>query len=192
MKFCKTLIITTSLLFSTMAFSAESEDVEKLRAEQIKKWGTSGLPKPQELIAKAEAILNKPIENQTINELKKTAENSNKAANYVGFILDQYASYYRENYKYDFVQTKVAPFHDKYVVISNKLKSIRNQSYFNIGKKLASSGNETEAFFYFRDAYRLTSFTDDKGDHKGIRYKAEREMLKLLELGDIESFVYWQ
>ena len=77
MKFCKTLIITTSLLFSTMAFSAEGEDVEKLRAEQIKKWGTSGLPKPQELIIKAEAILNKPIENQTINELKKAAESSN-------------------------------------------------------------------------------------------------------------------
>lgn len=180
------------MLFSTVVISAEREDVEKLRAEQIKKWGTSGLPKPQELIAKAKVILNKPIELQTIGELRKTAENSNKAANYVGFILDQYASYYRENYKYDFVQEKVAPFHDKYVVISNKLKNLRNQSYLNLGKKLASQGNETEAFFYFRDAYRLASFTDEEGDHKGIRYKAEREMLKLLELGDMESFVYWQ
>lgn len=85
----------------------------------------------------------------------------------------------------------MSPFHDKYVRTSDKLKSLRNQSYFNIGKKRASAGNETEAFFYFRDAYRLTLFTDDKGDHKGMRYRAEREMRKLLKLGDIESFVYW-
>ena len=192
MKICRALIITTSLLFSTMGISAESEDVEKLRAEQIKKWGTTGLPKPQILITKAEVLLKKPIANQSIKELKELAESTNKAANYVGYILSEYASYYRENYKYDFVQEKIAPFHDKYVVISNKLKSFRNQAYFNIGTKLAGSGNDAEAFFYFRDAYRLTSFTDENGDHKGMRYKAEREMLKLLELGDIESFVYWK
>jgi hypothetical protein len=192
MKICRALIITTSLLFATMEISAESEDVEKLRAEQIKKWGTTGLPKPQILITKAEALLKKPIGDQTIKELKELAESTNKAANYVGYILKQYASYYRENYKYDFVQEKIAPFHDKYFVTSNKLKSFRNHAYFNIGTKLAGSGNDAEAFFYFRDAYRLTSFTDEKGDHKGMRYKAEREMLKLLELGDIESFVYWK
>lgn len=192
MKICLTLIITTCLLFSTVVLSAESEDVEKLRAEQIIKWGTTGLPKPQILITKAEALLKKPIAVQSIKDLKKLAESTNKAANYVGYILDQYASYSRETYKYDFVQEKLAPFHDKYVVISNKLKGFRNQAYFNIGTKLSGSGNDAEAFFYFRDAYRLTSFTDDEGDHKGMRYKAEREMLKLLELGDIESFVYWK
>jgi hypothetical protein len=175
-----------------MVISAEIEDVEKLRAEQIKKWGTSGIPKPQVLLTQAEAFLKKPIGDQTIEELKKIAKSTNRAANYIGFILEEYKSYYSKNYKYDFVQEKVAPFHDKYVHISNALMRFRNEAYFNIGTKLASSGNDTEAFFYFRDAYRLTSFTDDEGDHKGLRYKAEREMLKLLELGDIESFVYWQ
>ncbi len=113
MKICRTLIITTSLLFSTMVISAEIEDVEKLRAEQIKKWGTSGIPKPQVLLTQAEAFLKKPIGDQTIEELKKIAKSTNRAANYIGFILEEYKSYYSKNYKYDFVQEKVAPFHDK-------------------------------------------------------------------------------
>jgi hypothetical protein len=53
-----------------MGISAESEDVEKIRAEQIKKWGATGLPKPQILIKKAEVLLKKPIANQSIKELK--------------------------------------------------------------------------------------------------------------------------
>lgn len=193
MKILKTaLTLALLLMLPVGTLVADVEDVEKLRAEQIKKWGDTSIPKPNEIALKAKAVLDKPIENQSISELKAIAEQSNKAANYVGFILDDYATYYRDNYRYDFVQEKVAPFHDAYVRLSNELKDYRNQSYFNIGRKLAASNNEIEAFFYFRDAYRLSSFTDDKGDHKGMRYLAEQEMKKLMGLSDTGSFVYWK
>ena len=193
MKTLKVVVILIVLLVLPAAvIASDLEDVEKLRAEQIKKWGDTSIPKPNEIASKAKAVLDKPIENQSISELKNIAEQSNKAANYVGFILDDYATYYRDNYKYDFVQEKVAPFHDAYVKLSNELKDYRNQSYFNIGKKLAASNNEIEAFFYFRDTYRLSSFTDNKGDHKGMRFLAEQEMKKLMGLSDIGSFIYWK
>jgi len=192
-KMLKVTLTLTFLLFLPMgAIASDLEDVEKLRAEQIKKWGDTNIPKPKEIALQAKKVLDKPIENQSIAELKAIAELSNRAANYVGFILDGYATYYRDNYKYDFVQEKVAPFHDAYVKLSNELMGYRNQSYFNIGKKLVSSNNEVEAFFYFRDAYRLSSFDDDKGDHKGMRFLAEQEMKKLMGLSDIGSFIYWK
>ncbi len=186
------LILTVLFMLPAAVIASDLENVEKLRAEQIKKWGDTSIPKPNQIALKAKALLNKPIKNQSISELKNIAKQSNKAANYIGFILEDYETYYRDNYKYDFVQKKIAPFHDAYIKLSNELKNYRNQSYFNIGKKLAASNNEIEAFFYFRDAYRLSTFTDEKDDHKGMRFLAEQEMKKLMGLSNIESFIYWQ
>jgi hypothetical protein len=193
MNFLKSILISAILISVSLgAHASDADDFEKIRAEQIKKYGGTDIPKPQAITKKAEALLGKPLGEQSIKELKSIAESSNKAANYVGFIFDEYAQYYRDNYKYDFVQEKVAPFHDKFLLLSNKLKSQRNQAYLNLGKKMAASGNNIEAFFYFKDAFRLASFTDDNGEHKGIRYQAEQEMKKLMGLESIESFVYWQ
>lgn len=189
----KSIIVVIFLVaFSSLSFSGDVEDVEKMRAEQIKKWGDTNIPKPKEVAKKAKGVLEKPFEQQTVSDLKSIAKESNKAANYVGFILQEYSEYYRDNYKYDFVQKKVAPYHDSYVSLANELRDYRNKAYYNLGKKLASSGNEVEAFFYYRDAYRLSGFTDDEGDHKGIRYLAEQEMKSLMGLNDLESFVYWK
>jgi len=189
----KSILISAILISIPLStYASDADDFEKIRTEQIKKYGGTDIPKPQEVTKKAEVFLAKPISEQSIKELKAIAENSNKAANYIGFIFDEYATYYRDNYKYDFVQEKIAPFHDKFLLLSNKLKSQRNQAYLNLGKKIAASGNNIEAFFYFKDAFRLASFTDDSGDHKGIRYQAEQEMKKLMGLESIESFVYWQ
>ena len=124
LKIMSTLVILLALPAAVMA--SDMEDVENLRAEQIKKWGDTSIPKPKDIALKAKAVLDKPIENQSISELKNI-EQSNKAANYVGFILDDYASYYRDNYQYDFVQEKVAPFHNAYIKLSNELKDYRNQ-----------------------------------------------------------------
>ncbi|MEM7791170.1 MAG: hypothetical protein AAF546_07205 [Verrucomicrobiota bacterium] len=175
----------------TTCFAADS-DVEKLRDEQIKKWGTATIPKPKVIAETAKSYLEKPLEEQKLTELKTIAEDANRAANYVDFIFEEYAEYYRDNYRYDFVQEKVAPYHDNYVRLVNQLKDYRNKAYFNIGKKLAEEGNEVEAFFYFRDAFRLSTFTEDSGDHKGIRYMAEQEMKKMMEIESIESFLYWK
>jgi hypothetical protein len=61
-----------------------------------------------------------------------------------------------------------------------------------LGLKHKKAGNEVQAFFYFRDALRLSSFTEPEGDHKGIRYQAENQMKELLGVKDVKTFVYWK
>ena len=192
MKNVISLLVIVATFVALPSYAAQKEDVEKLRIELVKKWGEDGLVKPYDIRKKAKVLFSKPLEEQTISELKKVAKSSNTAANLVEFILEEYEDYYRDNYKYDFVQTKVAPFHDKYVELSNELKGYRNKAYFNLGKKLKAKGKSLAALFYFRDAYRLSSFTESEGDHKGMRYNAERELKALLGIDDIPSFIYWQ
>ena len=64
-------------------------------------------------------------------------------------ILNEYQDYRRDNYRYDFVVKKLAPFHDAYVELSNRMKSYRNQAYFNLGRKAAERGDEIAAFDWF-------------------------------------------
>ena len=72
------------------------------------------------------------------------------------------------------------------------MKSHRNQAYFNLGLKAAERGDEIGAFFYFRDAYRLSSFTEGGKTREGMRYRSEMEMKKLLGIEEIGTFVDWQ
>jgi len=171
---------------------AQAEDIEKARSEMLSRWGAGGLVKPGDTEAKAKEILGRPLAEQSEAELKKLAEQANIVANYVGFIFDEYRQYYGDNYRYDFVQTKVAPFHDAYLKLANRFKDYRNRAYFNLGKKAVERGDEVGAFFFFRDAYRLSTFTEEAGDHKGMRYLAEVEMKKLLGIDSINTFVYWK
>ncbi|MBI5850972.1 MAG: hypothetical protein HZB39_08080 [Planctomycetes bacterium] len=189
------LALATVLLFTSPQAPAQepqSEDIEAARSELLKRWGVDGLAKPAEAESKAKALLDRPLAEQPDDQLLALAKQANAAANFVGFILEEYQQYHRDNFRYDFVQEKVAPFHDAYVELSNRLKSYRNQAYFNLGKKAAGRGDEMTAFFYFRDAYRLSSFTEDKGDHKGLRYQAEVEMKRLLGLESMGTFIYWK
>lgn len=171
---------------------AKAEDIEAARSEMLKRWGVSGLVKPAEIDAIAKPLLARPLPEQPNEELLALAKKANAAANFVGFILEDYDQYYRENFRYDFVQTKIAPFHDAYVALSNRMKDYRNQAYFNLGKKASDRGDAMAAFFFFRDAYRLSAFTQDEGDHKGMRYQAEIEMKKLLGIDGMGTFAYWK
>ena len=190
--------ISVVILLSLQLSSAQdvtkqdTMNIEKERKELLKKWGTDKLVKPNEVAKNAQDLLSKPIEKQTIDGLTNLANQANMAANLIGFILEEYRSYYRDNYRYEFIQEKIAPFHDAYVGLSNQFKSYRNQCFFNLGLKYKAAGNEVMAFLYFRDAFRLSTFTEDDGDHKGMRYKAEIEMKKLLRLDEIDTFVYWK
>ena len=170
----------------------DPEEIEAARKQLIKRWASGGLPKPKNVLAKAKVLLSHPLESQTDTDLVKLAEQANRAANFVTFLLSEYQDYYQDNYRYEFVQKAVQPAHDSYVDISNRLKGIRNKCYFNLGKRAAERGEELQAFAYFRDAYRLSSFGEAEGDHKGMRYYAEIEMKKLLGINDIETYVYWK
>ena len=174
------------------AQEVRAEDIEATRSEMLKRWGVDGLGKPSDVEARAKAILEKPLTEQTDAELRELAAQANAAANFVGFILEEYEEYYRENYRFDFVQEKIAPYHDAYVNLSNRLKGYRNQAYYNMGKKALERGDEIAAFFLFRDAYRLSSFTEERGDHKGMRYLAEIEMKTILGIEPMGTFIYWK
>ena len=182
------------MLSSSFIFSQDKEDSDfkALRDEQIKKWGISEVPDVKSITERSEQFFSRSLDKQTIKELEEIAEETNRAANFVDFIYTGYKNYYSDNYRYEFVQEKVAPFHDEYVIIANKLKGFRNQSYFNLGVKYMSEGNNMTAFFYFRDSYRLSPFTESEGNHKGLRYKSEIEMKKLLGIEDLGTFIYWR
>lgn len=194
----KVIVTSVVVLLSLQLSSAQdvtkqdAMSIETEREELLKKWSTDTLIKPNEVAKNAEVFLSKPIEEQTIEGLTELAKQTNAAANFIGFIVSEYSSYHRDNYRYEFVQKQVAPFHDAYSKLSNESKSYRNQCYFNLGSKYKAAGNEVMAFFHFRDAFRLSTFTEDKGDHKGTRYKAEIEMKKLLGLDEMGTFVYWK
>lgn len=185
------LIIMLHLpLLATAQDAQPKEDIDAARAEMLKRWEV-GLIKPSTVETEA-LILSRPLTEQSDEELRELAKQANAAANFVDFILDEYQEYYRDNYRYEFVQKAVTPFHDAYVKLSNRLKSYRNQAYFNLGKKAAARGDEMTAFLLFRDAYRLSSFTEAEGDHKGMRYLAEIEMKKLLGIDHLGTFIYWK
>lgn len=185
------LVVLCCLTFSVDAQDAPQEDIEATRMEMLDRWGVDGLSKPADVDVLAEQVLNLPLADQSDDDLRKLAEQANTAANFVGFILDEYQEYYRDNYRYEFVQEKVAPFHDAYVELSNRLKGYRNQAYFNLGKKAAQRGDEVMAFLFFRDAFRLSSFAEVEGDHKGMRFRAELELKELLGIQDIGTFLFW-
>ena len=115
-------------------------------------------------------------------------------ANLISGILQEYSSYYQENYRYNFIQTKVADPHDAYARLSNKFISIRNLAYFNLGLKMKEKGESLRAYLYFKDAFRLSIFAcvKDADPNSCMRWKAEQEMKSLLSIEDIQSYVSWQ
>lgn len=172
--------------------NVDTTNIDETREELIKRWGDGGIIKPSEVEELAEKILSLPIEEQKENQLLELATLANTSAYFVGFIFEEYKRYYIEIYGYDFAKEKVTPSHDAYAQLGNKLKEYRNQAYYNLGKKALERGDTLTAFFMFRDAFRLDSFTKEDGDHKGMRYKSELEMKKILGISDIETYVYWK
>lgn len=184
----KQLFLVFLLILSPAHLFAEDvKDFDEQRAKEVKKWSAIGFGNVNETLKSAQEALEN--ENASLNELKDAAKRANAAANYVGYIEEEYSDYMRDNYKYDFVLEKVSPAHDSYVEKSNALKAVRNDIYMRIGDILKTQGKITEAFFYYRDAYRLSIFNSF---NKGTRYKAEQEMKKMLGLQEIESFITWK
>ena len=153
----------------------------------IETWASAGLTNVDEVITEGEAIL---VDDQaSVDVLTDISKKANAAANYVGYIQEEYSKYYRENYKYSFIQDKVVGPHDAYVGKANRLKDIRNQAFLKIGKKLEADGDLGGAFFHYRDAFRLADF--DNNGKNGTRYLAEQEMKRLLGLEEMPSYGKW-
>jgi hypothetical protein len=168
------------------------ETIEAERKEMMRKWGAEALPRPAAIAEKAKALFAKPLDKQGLDELSDIANEANTVANLIGFILEAYKDYRHDSYRYDFVLEKLNPFHDDYVRRTNEFKGYRNRAYFNLGLKHRDAGSPAMAFFYFRDAFRLSTFTESEGDHKGMRFQAEIEMKKILGIEDMGTFVHWE
>lgn len=170
--------------------NSDPSTIESLRKQMLKRWGGKGLGDSKKLETKARTLLAKPIESQTFVELEAMAEEANKIANLVGYIFEEYSDYYRENYSNKRIQYKVRPYHNAHLRVANKFKGYRNQAFFNLGMKSKVAGNSIAAFFYFRDAFRLSNFVDSSAPGgKGVRYKAEIEMKAILGLQDLDTFI---
>ena len=76
----------------------------------------------------------------------------------------------------------------------NEFLGIRNQTYFNLGMKGKEAGNNIESLIWFRDAYRLSDFEcgNRQAREKCMRWKAEKELQKLLGLSSIKAYVTWK
>ncbi len=180
------------ILLSLAPAVAQSEDIDDGRRELISRWDPEGLPQPSVVERQAQELLSRPLDQQSEAELTELAKQANAAANFVGFIFEEYQDYYRANSRYDFVKKKIVPSHNTYLELGNRLKGYRNQAYFSLAAKAKEKGDQLRAFFLFRDAFRLSSFTEPEGDHKGTRYWAEIEMKKLLGIEGIDSYIYWK
>lgn len=187
-------VIMLSIAFNNSPCLSQSElDVDKQRAEDREKLGSS-VPDPGKLRNIAETVFSTPIENQDERDLFFISKQSNHYANLVGYIIDEYDDYLNSNYRYDFIRNKVSPSRDSYVKVANEFKQFRNQAYFNLGIKSKSNGNYIEAFLWFRDAYRLSSFDCESRARRDtcMRWKAEQELQNLLDLSHLKAYVTWE
>ena len=192
------LIVLLSLTASVS--SAEEEpakkppSIEEQREEALKEYSDSNFPDPEKVRSYSKTVLSKSLNEQTKEELVDVARQANHVANLIGFLQEEYGSYHRENFRYEFIQEKVATPHDAYIKVMNEFKDYRNQAYFNLGAQAKESGDLATAFFYYRDAYRLSEF--DCGPGKAaqtcMRWLAEQELQKLLGLSSIKSYVSWK
>lgn len=182
-----------ALAFNTVV-AQELITPDKERQSMLSNLGPGEIPDPTIIEKEGIALLMLPIEQQSTEDLEKLASNANKLANLIGMIQKEYSSYYSSNYKYDFIQSAVAPPHDQYVVKINNFQAFRNRSYMNLGEKAEQRGEPMKAFLYYRDAFRLSGFDcESKLRSKTcMRLQAEEKMKKILRINDIESYVSWQ
>ena len=188
------IAVASIVLLSTVAFAQETtKSLKQEREEKLSEIGISKIPNPDEIRQAARSLFSQPIDKQSEQELERLAEIANVLANLIGYIREEYDDYHRDNYRYDFVQKKVAPPLKAYTKRNNEFIRIRNKAYFNLGLKSKTSGQVLRAFFYFRDAFRLSGFDCGETPAKNcIRWKAEQEMQKLLGMSDIKAFVTWK
>ena len=181
--FKKSLIMFLFLLLPTGYLLADA-NVDKDRQEEIQKWKKSGIGDVSAILSETEAVLNN--ESSSRNKLLEAAGKANSAANYVTYLQEEYADAYRENSRYDWITDKIVPGHDAYVGKANALKDIRNEIYIRLGDMSYENGDKLEAFMYYRDAYRLSTFRGQGID--GARYRAEQKMKEILGLTEVESY----
>lgn len=181
--------------FYSPAFAELQTDLDSQREELISALGSGVIPEPQDITTRAERIFAQPVLDQNATELEELANDANKFANLISRILDEYTKHDRENSRFSFVQEQLEPFRLEYAVRRNRFLNIRNQAYLNLGKIYEEQGDSLKAFFFYNDALRLSVFgcsSPDSTEDDCIRLAAERGMLRILNMEELESYVRWK
>ena len=183
-------LIGCSIIFAGNVQSQSS--IEDERAKQLKEMGVS-IPNPENITKLAAETFSKPVLEQDFETLKSLAKDANTFANLVSKVSDEYDDYLRENSRYEFLtkEVKAAPVVKEYLEIDSKFKLIRNQAYMNLGRLALADGNQMQAFLFFKDAYRLSTFSCYEGKDNCMRYQAEQELKKMLGVSS-DSYIHWK
>ena len=195
MKFGSAVAFSFSILMSSGNTVVAQERANTLSLEQerqatLEEFDTTELPDLDVVRAVATRLFALPLEQQDEEKLRKLSKEANRVANLIDYIYDEYNDYYREIYEYQRVREKVRVPAAEYGGIIDEFKIIRNQAYFNLGALSRDNGRTIEAFLYFKDAFRLSSFECGDGEAKTcMRWKAEQELQKLLGLSHIKAYV---
>ena len=191
-------VVAASLFLATPINGVSQDSVNTLsleeeRSAELEKFDVTEIPDLNVVRNSAKHLFSLPLEKQDSEQLKELARVANMTANLVNYIYDEYDDYYRDNYRYEFIQKKVQIPASVYGAIFNEFLKIRNQAYFNLGLISKNDGRTMEAFLYFKDAFRLSSFDcgKDKPAIGCMRWKAEQELQKLLVLSHVKAYVSW-
>jgi len=181
-----------AIVFATSLQAQEVISLDDERSKQLKELGVL-LPNPQEIRESASFEFAKPILDQDTDVLEDIASDANTYSNLVYKITDEYNDYLRDNSRYDFVTEEVrkAPVVGNLLKLDSEFKGIRNRAYLNLGIITMENGKEMEALLFFNDAFRLSSFSCDKGVESCVRYEAEQYIKTLLGV-EGESYVHWK
>ena len=82
--------------------------LEQERKETLERFSFTKVPDLDAVRKISAQLFARPITQQDPKQLKELAEEANRSANLIDYIYDEYMDFYRENYKYDFIQKKVA------------------------------------------------------------------------------------
>lgn len=168
------------------------DSLNTLRSERIKQWGSAHLTQPQDVKDRGSKLLALPVADQSTEDLLKLTEETLLAATTLSAIIDEYDKYRQENQDHSLVMDMCTPAYEAYAGLRNLLLYMRTIAFYNLGLKYRDSGDSTLAFSYFYDAFRLCPFAQEEEGGKGMRYKAEVELKKLLGLKDFPTFAYWR
>lgn len=196
LKHCFSSSVFILALACTSVLAQDTEDllaIEENRQKTLENFDITEIPDLNRIRSVASKLFALPTEKQNVEDLTNLSIEANRAANLISYISEEYNDEYRENYRYEFIQVKLAKPHDEYVKMSNEFIDIRNQIYFNLGTIYKNRGETVKSFLYFNDAFRLSRFDcETKRPDDCMRWKAEQEMKRLLGIEQIESYVTWQ
>lgn len=197
---CFRVVLVHLILLFTLsnsgAMAQDTEDllaIEETRQKTLENFNVAEIPDLDRIRSVASELFALPIDQQNVEDLTNLSIEANRAANLISYIREEYDDEYRDNYRYEFIQEKLAKPHDEYVKVSNEFIDIRNQVYFNLGIKYKNRGETMKSFLYFNDAFRLSRFDcGNKQPDNCMRWRAEQEMKELLGIKQINSYVSWQ